>query len=719
MKLIEIDDVVQKKMATFSPDKIEKIKKETKEKSIRELNNGKRIQLRETRFLELEGVTATATERILGENDLFDINYFERGIIAGRTTCRIILKDDDFREVGYATGFKVSPRLLITNHHVFRSQREAKNAILEFNYETDSLGNPKSTTRFQLMPERFFLNNPDLDYALVAINDSPIFGSQSLEEFGFLRLNPNVGKINKGEYATIIQHPGGQTKQIAIRDNQIISDIADEDISLMYYSDTAQGSSGAPVFNDSWQVVALHYTGIPRTDANGNWLLKNGNIASRFDDDADVDWIANSGIRASKIVNDVFTIYDNPNNVLFKEFESVCKGDLKSFNKLSLRQSEDSLNKEQASGQVFKNTITTNLLEQNSDLNKSSFISNTIKVPLELSININDITIGVPDTETSSPSIGILNPGLEIAREPWHDLNYNNRMGYDDKFLGLNVPMPSIYSTVNLSQLGDEYYIPYHKFTIVNNKKRRLALFTASNIDGSNQAKKPEHGKSYSRKALAGLAKNDREKWFIDPRIPLEDQLSDEFYNKDRTAFDKGHLVRRDDVAWGDDYDDVRKSNGDTYHITNCSPQVLGFNRSNRGGIWGKLENNVLKQAKNEKLCVFSGPVLLDNDPEFSGKNNGDEVIIKIPRAYWKIIVALNQEDKLQAFGFLLAQDLSKVQFEFDIDKEWEPYLISISDLEKLTTNIRFMDLIKSADQYNTIIGEEILSESKLIRYED
>ena len=67
--------------------------------------------------------------------------------------------------------------------------------------------------------------------------------------------------------------------------------------------------------------------------------------------------------------------------------------------------------------------------------------------------------------------------------------------------------------------------------------------------------------------------------------------MPDKFYTRDRGNFDKGHIVRRDDVAWGEDYDEVRRANGDTYHVTNCSPQVDAFNRSNLRGDWGKLEN--------------------------------------------------------------------------------------------------------------------------------
>ena len=56
---------------------------------------------------------------------------------------------------------------------------------------------------------------------------------------------------------------------------------------------------------------------------------------------------------------------------------------------------------------------------------------------------------------------------------------------------------------------------------------------------------------------------------------------------------------------------DIQKANGDTYHTTNCSPQVAGFNRANQGeDNWGRLENMIQKETRAEKVIVFSGPVV-------------------------------------------------------------------------------------------------------------
>jgi endonuclease G len=67
--------------------------------------------------------------------------------------------------------------------------------------------------------------------------------------------------VSPGEYLTIIQHPSGGDKQIALRENQLLKI---DTHTLWYRTDTSPGSSGSPVFNDVWQVVALHHSGVPK-----------------------------------------------------------------------------------------------------------------------------------------------------------------------------------------------------------------------------------------------------------------------------------------------------------------------------------------------------------------------------------------------------------------------------------------------------------------------
>src|SRR5262249_8566329 len=74
---------------------------------------------------------------------------------------------------------------------------------------------------------------------------------------------------------------------------------------LHYKTDTAPGSSGAPLFNDRWEVVGLHHSGVPRKNAAGQILAVDGQVWHPEMGEQRIDWIANEGIRISRIIADV------------------------------------------------------------------------------------------------------------------------------------------------------------------------------------------------------------------------------------------------------------------------------------------------------------------------------------------------------------------------------------------------------------------------------
>ena len=80
-------------------------------------------------------------------------------------------------------------------------------------------------------------------------------GLPRFEDWGVVSLNPKTVPII-GEHVTIMQHPGGRRKQIALTANQIINVDGD---TIHYITDTMRGSSGSPVFNDDWEVIAIHH----------------------------------------------------------------------------------------------------------------------------------------------------------------------------------------------------------------------------------------------------------------------------------------------------------------------------------------------------------------------------------------------------------------------------------------------------------------------------
>ena len=331
-----------------------------------------------------------------------------------------------------------------------------------------------------------------------------------------------------------------------------------------------------------------------------------------------------------------------------------------------------------------------------------------------------DISIGTPVQSALPAQVATAAPApaadVEKMVEPFHDDDYSHRPGYDPDFVGPSVPMPEPVDTADVSRLDDGgHVLDYYHFSLVVDKTRRMPLITAANVDTRPASLKPDPSKKYGRRDLNGFtSKNDREKWFTDPRIPASHQLPDKFFNKDRKAFDKGHVVRRNAVVWGRTYREIQLANGDTFHATNCTPQVKGFNRSTEGGIWGQLENHVFKQAKTQKLCILAGPVLKDSDPMFSGFDDDGAIRVRIPQAYWKIAAA-EVEGDLKVFAFLLEQDLSDVAFEFQVTAKWKEEQIGLSALETELGNVRFAKVLHNADQAETDMGEAVRMTSGLI----
>lgn len=238
-------------------------------------------------------------ERIIGEDDLLSTSFLERGALVARSVCCVRI---DAKRIG--TGFLVGPRLMLTNAHVLRDRQEAARSSAEFEYEDSIDGNGVgASVVFKLAPEDLFLTSPEeeLDYALVAIK--PKSGKRNLEEFDPIRLNPVIGKVLRGEALNIIQHPSGAPKRVALRQNRFTALL---ERYMHYETDTMPGSSGAPVFNDQWDVVCLHHSGVPLLDSEGRVLTKDGRIWDQDrDDPALIQWVGNEGVRISRIVADV------------------------------------------------------------------------------------------------------------------------------------------------------------------------------------------------------------------------------------------------------------------------------------------------------------------------------------------------------------------------------------------------------------------------------
>lgn len=522
-------------------------------------------------------------ERIINTADFLSVRYLDAGVLAQHSVGRVNIRDERDKLSGYGTGFLVSPTLLLTNHHVLPDARTARHSLIEFDYQDGIDGQPLKSVLLPFAPDRFFIANRELDFALVEVDADP----DVLAGYGFCHLTAAQGTVLIGECVTIVQHPRGEKKQIALRENRLV-DIPETVVH--YAADTEPGSSGSPVFNDQWEVVALHHASVPTPQHEPEYKY------------------LNEGIRISRILGFLAEAPLPPQQRELVEQLGTARCALTARARTpegSGRAPALQAAEIDAVGQPVAGTV-------------------TVDVPLRITVRLGTPTLPVATataSRTAADAPDTEAPGTEaIAIDP----DYAGRPGYDPDFLGVRLPLPGVGKLADNASAE----LKYHHFSIVMHRQRRLALFTAVNIDG--------------RQAVRLRRESDR--WIFDPRLPRDEQTGEEVYRSN--PLDRGHLVRRLDPAWGPT---AKAANDDTFHFTNSTPQHHDFNAGQT--LWAGLEDYILNSAENHDLAVsvITGPVLQEDDPRYRG--------VALPRQFFKVVAMVTSAGALSATAYLLSQE--------------------------------------------------------------
>lgn len=236
-------------------------------------------------------------EGIVDQDDSVWLSFFDGGLAAARSVARVveIPARRPVRPVG--TGSLVTDRLFLTNHHVCPSPEDAGGMAVQFGYEYDEVGGERPADQRELTPDALFVTDPQLDFTLVAVAERD--GQPPGARYGHLPLIEQTGKVVIGEVLNVIHHPAGDRKRVSLRANRLV---AMDDLWLRYESDTREGSSGAPVFNDQWEMIALHHGGVPATDAEGFELARDGRRWTEDMGEEALAYSGNEGARVSRII---------------------------------------------------------------------------------------------------------------------------------------------------------------------------------------------------------------------------------------------------------------------------------------------------------------------------------------------------------------------------------------------------------------------------------
>jgi endonuclease G, mitochondrial len=453
-------------------------------------------------------------EAQIGKNDSDHFNFLARGYRAGLAVCRLISN-----RMPIGTGFLIAPGVLITNNHVIPSRDEAATFTAEFNYELDPDDNPLTPVRFRIDNSLFVTSDKEaLDYTIVAIGQPELSGND-VRTCGWLPLDPRTDKILEGEPAVVIQHPNGDEKRLCLFDSVLVDRFDDY---VQYTTDTDFGSSGSPVFNRHWQLIALHHASAPTGERRQGAPV-----------------IVNQGIRVSKIL------------------ESLRTGDRAEGD---YRRAYQLVTDPQVAGHGRPMNPVVNLVSTGARVGGRREIA-----PERTNIKV---------------------------RQADHFDDREDRQGYDPEFLGdsdLRVELPRMQrwmleDTVRLNADRQKFCLDYQHFSVVMSRSRKLAIFTAVNIDGETvDLGVGRKDRDPDNPLTGGQDFEAADKWFYDGRIDVDYQLGNELY--DETDFAFGHLVRRQDPIWGSKRA-KRIANDDTFFMTNCSPQHMKFNSRRFGSSW-------------------------------------------------------------------------------------------------------------------------------------
>lgn len=236
--------------------------------------------------------------------------------------------------------------------------------------------------------------------------------------------------------------------------------------------------------------------------------------------------------------------------------------------------------------------------------------------------------------------------------------SFSGCAGFDPDFLAeFSLPWPTLSgASANdvLTISGSPYNrLDYTHFSVTMSASRRMAMLVGVNIDGGVHVQ------------IARTA----DKWAYDGRIELSAQIGIDLYANN--LLDRGHLVRREDPNWGPD---AQLANNQTFHFTNCAPQMAKFNQR----TWLSLEDYILKSTRvsRERVTVFSGPVFAETDREYRG--------VRIPEEFWKVVAFLTDEGRPSATAYIIGQgsELSELEAAFG---RFKTYQCSVRSIEEKT----------------------------------
>lgn len=197
-------------------------------------------------------------EVIVHQDDTLPFGFLEGALRAGAAVAKVIVTRSNDGRPAFGTCGLLAKDLVITNHHVVAARdldfeppatpgevaSQARGARVQFAFDAAGAAGRSLAVR-----EIAAASDDALDFVLLRLE-----GDAGVDPLRLRAGDPPAGG-SPWPPVNIIQHPDGEPKRIAIRNN-LLTDSSGDD--LRYFTDTRSGSSGSPVFDDRWQMIGLH-----------------------------------------------------------------------------------------------------------------------------------------------------------------------------------------------------------------------------------------------------------------------------------------------------------------------------------------------------------------------------------------------------------------------------------------------------------------------------
>lgn len=213
-------------------------------------------------------------------------------------------------------------------------------------------------------------------------------------------------------------------------------------------------------------------------------------------------------------------------------------------------------------------------------------------------------------------------------------------------------PTKKIKQTENLEiptlmESNKELVLHRTNYTLSFNKSTNLPNWVAWRLD---------------KKKLAQKVSRDRYKFVADPEVSGKNAVVTQDYAQ--SGYDRGHMCPANDSRWSADA--MRES----FYMTNICPQ----NPSLNSGDWNELEQACHKWAEEGPIYIVCGPILYKKSKaEYIGKEHK----IRVPEAFFKVVLAGVEKGKPRAVGFVYKNAKS--------NRPLDAYVNTVDEVERIT----------------------------------